>query len=288
VGAWLPGSDPNLQHECVILSAHYDHLGVQNGVLYPGADDNASGVAMLLEVAKQFAALKERPRASVLFVAFDLEEIGLWGSQWFARYSPWPLEDVRALLTADMLGRKLGNLPDDYVFVLGSEHAPTLRSSIEASRRDDGVRVGLLGIDLIGTRSDYAPFSARRVPFLFFSTGEHPDYHEPSDTPDRVDYDKLARISQFMFRVTRDLADRSDRPQWQDEPLVDVEEVRVVHEILGKLLERKGPLAIGGARRTMVQNAYTTMGQILERGTITPAERRWLTWVSTIVLATVL
>lgn len=288
VGAWIPGSDPELRHQCVILSAHYDHLGVHNGVLYPGADDNASGVAMLLEVARAFAQPGCRPRCSVLFVAFDLEEVGLWGSRWFARHSPWPLEEVRGFFTADMLGRSPGNLPGDYVFVMGSEHAPALRDVIAASHSEADPTVGLLGIDLIGTRSDYAPFRDRRVPFLFFSTGEHPDYHQPTDTPERVDYAKLARISRLIFRITERLARIEEAPVWQDEPLVDVEEVRLVHEILGKLLKREGPLALSGARRSLVSSAHATMGDILQRGTITRAERRWLAWVCTIVLLTVL
>ena len=287
VGAWLPGSDPARRDECVIVSAHYDHFGVQNGYLFPGADDNASGVAMLLEVARQFSQAPVRPRASVLFVAFDLEERGLWGSRWFAAHSPWPLGKVRVFLTADMIGRSLGNMAEDHVFVMGSEHAPSLRSTIAASAVEKELEVGLLGVDLIGTRSDYGPFRDRRVPFLFFSTGEHPDYHRPSDTPDRLDYEKLARVSRLIHRFVEQIADLPTGPEWVDEVAPDLEEVKVVHSICGQLLALEGEQAPTGLRRIFVTNAHTTMGKILERGKITKGERVWLARVSLLLLATV-
>jgi hypothetical protein len=287
VGAWLPGADPERRDECVILSAHYDHFGVQHGYLYPGADDNASGVAMLLEVARQLAQAPEPPRSSVLFVAFDLEERGLWGSRWFAARSPWPLDKVRVFLTADMIGRSLGNMAEDFVFVMGSEHAPSLRSTIAESAGEKELQVGLLGADLIGTRSDYGPFRDRRVPFLFFSTGEHPDYHQPSDTADRVNYEKLARVSRMILRITAQVADEPQAPQWVEQAVPDLEEVKVVHSICGQLLDLEGDEAPSGWRRTFVTNAHTTMGKILDRGTITKGERAWLARVSLVLLATV-
>ena len=100
-------------------------------MLYPGADDNASGVAMMLEVARCLAAAPERPRRSVMFVGFDLEEIGLWGSRYFVEHPPVPLERVALFVTADMIGRSLGGVCDPYVFVMGTEHAPGLRPWIE-------------------------------------------------------------------------------------------------------------------------------------------------------------
>lgn len=287
VGAWLPGSDPRLRDQCVILSAHYDHFGVRGGYLYPGADDNASGVAMLLEVARQLAKAPVRPRASVLFVAFDLEERGLWGSRWFAANCPWPLEKTRVFLTADMIGRSLGNMAEDYVFVMGTEHSPSLRATIADCATEKELDVGLLGADLIGTRSDYGPFRDLRVPFLFFSTGEHPDYHQPTDTPDRVNYEKLARVSRLILRITRHIANLPQRPAWIEQPVPDLEEVKVVHDILDQLLAQDGENAVTGLQRTFVANAHTTMGKILARGTITKGERAWLARVSLVLLATV-
>ena len=136
MSALLEGFDPELRHECVVIGVHYDHLGVRNGIVFHGADDNASGVAMMLEVARQLASTG-RPRRSVMFVGFDLEEQMLWGSRWFA-HPPRPLTQFKLFITADMIGRSLGDLPLPAVFILGSEHAPQLRtrSTRWGSRKD--------------------------------------------------------------------------------------------------------------------------------------------------------
>eukprot|EP00456_Euglypha_rotunda_P045868 TRINITY_DN363_c0_g1_i11.p1 TRINITY_DN363_c0_g1~~TRINITY_DN363_c0_g1_i11.p1 ORF type:complete len:284 (+),score=76.74 TRINITY_DN363_c0_g1_i11:726-1577(+) len=131
IGAWIPGSDPKLAHEIVIVSAHYDHLGMRDGEIFAGADDNASGVAMMIEVARLAAADKVRCKRSLVFVGFDLEERMLWGSRWFAAHPPWPIERVKLFITADMIGRSLGSLPLPVVFVMGSERAHELRTALD-------------------------------------------------------------------------------------------------------------------------------------------------------------
>ena len=169
VGAILPGSDPKLKDEWILLSAHYDHLGKRGDVLYPGADDNASGVAMLLEVAEYFALSKDKPRRTIAFISFDQEEAGLIGSTYFVAHPPLPFRNFKAFLIADMLGRSMANVMDEYVFVLGSERSAQLRQARGEDRAARRARIGRLGADLVGTRSDYGPFRDRRVPFLFFS-----------------------------------------------------------------------------------------------------------------------
>jgi hypothetical protein len=210
VGAVLPGSDPRLKDEWILLCAHFDHLGKDGDRLYPGADDNASGVAMLLEVAERFALQKEQPRRTILFVAFDQEESGLLGSRHFANHPPRELKQLKACLTADMLGRSMANLMDEYVFALGSENSPRLRQLLKEVRPEAGLKVGRVGADLIGTRSDYGPFRDRRIPFLFFSTGQHPDYHQPTDLPETLNYDRMADLvaaTAAALRTTRQPAD---------------------------------------------------------------------------------
>ena len=151
VGAWLPGSDPKLRDEFIMVTAHYDHLGARGGVVFPGADDNASGTAMMLEVAEKLAALKVRPKRSIAFVGFDLEEKMIWGSRWFAAHPPWPLEEkLKLFITADMIGRSLGDLPLPLVFVLGSEHAPELKTFLDEVGTPPNLEAARLGVDLIG------------------------------------------------------------------------------------------------------------------------------------------
>src|SRR5260370_2781559 len=195
VGAVLPGSDPKLKDEWIILAAHFDHLGKRGDVLFPGADDNATGVAMLLEVAEAFALAKEKPRRTIAFVSFDQEEAGLLGSTHFVNHPPHPIRQVKAFLVADMLGRSMANVMDDYVFVLGSETSPRLRKVVEEMKPEKGLAIGRLGADLIGPRSDYGPLRHRTATFLFLSTGQHPDYHKPSDLPGKIAYQKVRRVS---------------------------------------------------------------------------------------------
>lgn len=278
VGAWLPGSDPELRKEFIIVSAHYDHLGIRGGRVYPGADDNASSMAMVLETARQLATAAQPPRRSVVFLNFDLEENMLWGSRWFTAHPPWPLEQVKLFITADLLGRSLGDLPMQTVFVIGSERAPSLRDAIAQAGTPQGLQVRRLGADLIGTRSDYGPFRDREIPFLFFSTGEHPDYHTTRDTADRINYEKLANISSLVLGTVQRVANQDQPPQWTTSVTPDIEEVKTIHDITTKILaaDETGALDLGSVQRFFVSNIHTKVGSILERGELRPDERPWL------------
>jgi hypothetical protein len=288
VGALLPGSDPKLKDEWIIVSAHFDHLGKQGKVMYPGADDNATGVAMLLEVAEHFALSKEKPRRTVALISFDQEETGLRGSMYFAAHSPLPFRQLKAFLTADMLGRSMANVMDEYVFVLGSERSTHLRQLIEKTPPPKGLNLGRLGADLIGTRSDYGPFRDRQVPFLFFSTGQHPDYHSPSDLPERIDYDKLQRISVYIRDVTKRLANDEAAPSWNDKPLPpDLEEIRTVAVLVNRVLKRQDLYPLPEKKRQLVQGVQKRLGTILEKGKVATEDRTWLMWNARLLLITV-
>lgn len=288
VGALLPGRDSRLQEEWVLVSAHFDHLGKRGNVLYPGADDNASGIAMLLEVAEHFALSEDKPRRTLAFIAFDQEEAGLRGSMHFAAHSPLPFRYLKAALTADMLGRSMANVMDEYVFVLGSERSAYLRELIEKTPPPPGLVIGRLGADLIGTRSDYGPFRDRRVPFLFFSTGQHPDYHAPSDLPQRIDYRKLQCISQYIRDVTKQLADGDAAPAWNDKPLPpDLDEVRTVAVLVNRVLKRPDLYPLPEKKRQLVQSVQKRLNTILEQGKVAAEDRTWLIWNARLLLFTV-
>jgi len=288
VGALLPGRDPKLKDEWIVLSAHYDHLGKDGDRLYPGADDNASGVAMLLEVAERFALRNDRPRRTVLFVAFDQEETGLLGSCHFATHPPRDIHKLKAFLTADMLGRSMANLMDEYVFALGSEHSPCLRRLVEGVKPPAGLKVGRVGADLIGTRSDYGPFRDRRVPFLFFSTGQHPDYHRPTDLPERLDYVKLRRICLWISDLTDRLANDDEAPVWNGAGLPpDLDEVRVVYLLMARVLERPEVYPLSAKQRDVVAHARDRLADILKRGKVTDGERTWLVWTARLLMVSI-
>jgi Peptidase family M28 len=289
VGAMLRGSDPTLRDRWIIVAAHFDHLGIRGGKLYPGADDNASGVAMMLEVARCVTRSTAPPGRSIMFIGFDLEENGLFGSRYFVAHPPVPLERVSLFVTADMIGRALAGVCDDHVFVMGTEHAPGLRPWIHQAGQGRRLTIDVLGSDiLVLNRSDYGPFRSRGIPFLFFTTGENPCYHTPRDTPDTLDYPKLTDIAQMIHQVVRTALDAPDVPRWQAQPDNPMAEAVAIRDVL-RILSRNGEsLKIGIAQAYVIKSTLALLDEIVQRGTITPDERARVIQGARIVLFTVL
>jgi Peptidase family M28 len=218
--AVLEGSDPLLRQEYVVISAHLDHLGVRTGQadsIYNGADDNASGVAGLLELAEAFSRPGARPKRSLLFLLPSGEEEGLWGSAYFTEHPTVPLSAVAANLNMDLIGR---NWPDS-VIASGLEHSslgPTLQ---RVARAHPELRMAPVADrwpeERIFYRSDHYYFARKGIPFLFFTSGTHPDYHQPTDTADRIDAEKLSRLARLIFYVGMTVADDPKRPRWRPE-----------------------------------------------------------------------
>jgi Peptidase family M28 len=289
VGAILRGSDAKLRDEFVIVAAHFDHLGVRGGKLYPGADDNASGVAMMLEVARSLAKAPSRPRRSMIFAGFDLEEIGLFGSRYFVAHPPVALDKVVLFVTADMIGRSLAGVCDSYVFVLGSENAPGLRPWVAKAAQGRPLSVGLLGADiLVLNRSDYGPFRTRGIPFLFFTTGENPRYHRPEDTADTLNYPKLTSISQMIEQIIATAADAPAVPRWQKNPDNPYEEAVTIRDVLRLFVKNSASLKIGMPQLFLINNTLSTLDGIVQRGSITADERARVLQAARVVLFTVL
>jgi aminopeptidase YwaD len=219
VVAILRGRDPAVAGECVVIGAHHDHLGLggdaslapdQIGTIHPGADDNASGVAALLGVARAFAA--EGPaRRTVVFAAFAAEELGLLGSAHFVGSPParCPLERMQLMVNLDMVGRPRKGK----VYVNGTATAKGLRDEVRAIA-DRAPRLPLTLTfgegDGYGP-SDHTSFYARNVPVLFLFSGAHADYHRPSDTADKVDPAAVAAVGRLAYRTLRAAADRAER-----------------------------------------------------------------------------
>lgn len=285
VGAILRGSDSALRDQWVIVSAHFDHLGKRGGVLYPGADDNASGVAMMLEVARAITSAPATPRRSLMFIGFDLEEIGLFGSRYFVAHPPVPLQQVSLFITADMIGRSFAGICQNQVFVLGTEHAPGLRPWLDNAAQNLPVKLGLLGSDvLILNRSDYGPFRNRHVPYLFFSTGENPCYHSPLDKPETLDYPKLTAISRVIHKVVATVADAPEVPHWSDAPDHSLAEAITLRDVISRLLENQKALELGGASTYLMKHTLQTLEKIIARGTITLDERASVIQAARLVL----
>jgi hypothetical protein len=248
----LPGSDPKLKNEAIVIGAHYDHLGLggegsgslsaRTGI-HHGADDNASGVAGLIELARMLSS--QRLKRTVVFIAFSGEEEGLIGSSYYVNHPIVPLTNTVAMINMDMIGR----LKDKNLIVGGVGTAQEWRSLIDADNSMGSMTVSLntaptgppsaaslpivigangqpvvtmdpakqfmltLNEDGYGP-SDHSSFYAKRVPVLFFWTGTHNDYHKPSDTADKINYEGEARIVSFVNKIIRDIDQSDKRPTY--------------------------------------------------------------------------
>jgi hypothetical protein len=217
VAGILEGSDPRLRSEYVIYSAHIDHIGISPGQtdsVNNGADDNASGVAALVELAEAFSQPGARPKRSLLFLAPSGEEDGLLGSAHFTEHPTVPLGQVVANINMDLVGRNWR----DSVIAVGLEQSDlgaTLTRVVQAHPE-----LGMTPIadrwpeERIFYRSDHYNFARKGVPILFFTSGTHEDYHQPSDEPDRIDGEKEARLVRLLFYLGTEVADAGSRPQW--------------------------------------------------------------------------
>jgi hypothetical protein len=247
----LPGSDPRLKNETIVIGAHYDHLGrggegslaPREGDIHHGADDNASGVAGLLELARMLTSQNPKPRRTIMFIAFSGEEEGLIGSNYYVNHPVVPLTSTVAMINMDMIGR----LKDKKLIIGGVGTAQEWRSMIDADNSVQSMTVSLnspisaasatlsaalpivlgangqpvvtldpakpfdltLNEDGFGP-SDHSSFYSKQIPVLFFWTGNHEDYHKPSDTAEKINYEGEARVVAFAERIVRDV-DRSDK-----------------------------------------------------------------------------
>ncbi|GAB2525406.1 M28 family peptidase [Spirosoma aerophilum] len=207
----LIGTD--LKQEVVIVSAHYDHLGGTGNRIFHGADDNASGTATVLSVAALFDSLAQRgikPRRTIMFVLFSGEEGGLLGSEYFVRNSPIPLSQFVCDLNVDMVGRvdNAHRKNPDYCYLLTGDQVNELRKIAEtANQQSVNLTLNQGGYDTkndperLFYRSDHYNFARIGIPALFFTNGSHNDYHQPSDTADKITYDLLQKRATLVFQT---------------------------------------------------------------------------------------
>lgn len=211
--ARIEGRDPELKREFVIVMGHYDHVGYGSrsnsngplGQIHNGADDNASGVAGVLETAEAFNRLPQPPRRSVIFALWDGEEVGLLGSKYWIDHPTVPLAQVAAAANVDMIGR----LRNDRVVIYGDRTSYGWRELLSRENEPLGL---LLDFDwLMKADSDHHPFFAAGLPIIMLHTGLHDDYHRPSDKAEKINSAGLQRVAQLLFRVAFDLADADTR-----------------------------------------------------------------------------
>jgi hypothetical protein len=210
---YIEGSNPRYRNAPVVITAHYDHDGQWGGKLFHGADDNASGTAAVLEIAEAFAMAEEPPQRSVWFLLFTGEEQGLLGSYYYTGAPRFPLEKTAAVLNLDMIGRNAAN----EVYVIGSDFRSSELHDMSAQAARD-VQLTLNYSQNMVThyrrlffRSDQYPFARLGIPAVFYTSGMHADYHRPTDTADKINYQKMERIAKSVFTLAWRLADSTEQ-----------------------------------------------------------------------------
>ena len=214
VVAILDGADSSLTGENIVIGAHYDHLGLghfgarerqSEGQIHPGADDNASGTAVMLDLARRISQLPAKPARTVVFVAFSGEELGLYGSRAFVERAPSIIKSTKAMINLDMVGR----LRENRVTVFGARSSPAFSKIVLDGARQLGLEVQ--ESDGVG-RSDHMSFYNRKIPVLHFFTGTHADYHRPSDTWDKINVEGAAKVSDLVLISALEFANAKEPP----------------------------------------------------------------------------
>ncbi len=210
--------------EIVVIGAHYDHLGMGGTsssrapgarAIHHGADDNASGTSLMLDVARRLSKLPEKPSRTIVFMAFGAEELGALGSRYWVEHPPVPMTSVVAMINADMVGR----MRDRTLVVDGAGTSATWADLLQ--KANEGLSLNLkLGAEGFGA-SDHASFTAARVPVAFLFTGVHDDYHMPSDTADKIDVSGIDLASTLATRLAFAVTERAERLIFVDPPTAD-------------------------------------------------------------------
>ena len=204
--ALLPGDDPALDDEYILIGAHFDHVGYARrgnaygpvGYIHNGADDNASGTAAVLELAAALAAADPPPARSILFAFWDAEELNLDGSEHWCRHPTRPLAGLRLVINVDMVGR----LADEQVYIHGARTAGGLRTMLARANAETDMTLNFPNGHV--RDSDHYPFFRKRIPYLMIDTGKHADYHRPTDDVERLNLDGLERMTRMLLAVAAD------------------------------------------------------------------------------------
>lgn len=210
VAAFVEGRDPVLKNEWIVVGGHHDHVGGYQGsgdTVFNGADDNASGTSGVMGLAAAFATRAEAPRRSIAFMTFSGEEKGLLGSRAVVEHELIPVEQVVFMLNLDMIGRN----PKKSIDVVGDGYAKGLREIVEAANVDVGLPLSFGGAGYAGN-SDHDAFYKADIPFMFFFTGIHEDYHQIGDHSDKLSYDRMERIVRTAYSVLDRIAEADTAP----------------------------------------------------------------------------
>ncbi|TDX12538.1 M28 family peptidase [Flavobacterium sp. S87F.05.LMB.W.Kidney.N] len=222
IWAYIEGSEkPN---EVLVISAHYDHVGIKDGEVYNGADDDGSGTVAVIEMAKAFAKAKKQghgPKRSILFLHVTGEEHGLHGSRFYSENPLFPIANTIADINIDMIGRRDVEhaKTNNYVYVIGADRLSSDLHNAVVAQNDKYIKMDLdfkfndpKDPNHFYERSDHYNFAKHGIPSVFLFNGVHEDYHGKDDIPEKIEYDALARRTKLAFVIAWDLANRENRP----------------------------------------------------------------------------
>ncbi len=222
--AFIPGSDPVLSQEVLVITAHYDHIGIDNGVVYNGADDDGTGTVALLELAQAFMMAKKEgngPKRSILIMPVSGEEKGLLGSSYYTSHPIIPLENTIADLNIDMIGRDDIAHPNvsNYIYIIGSNMlSDDLHNANEKANREhtnlllDYKFNSLTDPNKFYYRSDHYNFAKNNIPSVFYFSGVHDDYHQPTDDVEKINFNKVETVARLVYFTAWNLANAEKRP----------------------------------------------------------------------------
>ncbi len=222
IWAFIKGKEK--PEEILVISAHYDHVGIKNGEIYNGADDDGSGTVALLEIAQAFQKAKEDghgPKRSILFIHMTGEEHGLYGSQFYSENPLFPLENTITDINIDMIGRRDDQHlnTNNYVYVIGSDYLSTDLYNVTENANNCFTHLNLdykyndkNDPNRYYYRSDHYNFAKNGIPSVFLFNGTHADYHKATDKIDKIEFDALTKRTQLAFAMAWELANRDKRP----------------------------------------------------------------------------
>ncbi|MDR2148448.1 MAG: M20/M25/M40 family metallo-hydrolase [Tannerella sp.] len=205
----IRGNDAVLKNEYIVVGAHYDHLGVKNGTVYNGADDNASGVAALIELARELKLNQSNLKRSVILIAFDAEEVGLIGSTYFMNHLDIPVENIKLMISVDMVGWYKAKGEVEY------EGSGTIKNGKEMILSPQSIPAGLHVVtknfeSSIFTATDTESFATKGIPTLAVTTGQKSPYHKPEDDAELIDYEGLALITGHLKNTVETVSQSTD------------------------------------------------------------------------------
>lgn len=273
--------------EYVIVAAHHDHrgfrkitdnMGVERILVFPGADDNASGVAAVLAIAEELIKLRDQLEVNVVFISYDAEEKGMVGSSNFVFEGIIPTSKTRFMMVFDLIGGHFLPWDKKRVYLIGTEHSAFVRQVVKermAGREIEPTLIGTYVIEIMGAaRSDYMAYRKSKVPYLFMSTATPWYYHTPDDKPERLDYPFMAKNVLLAFDILQGIVFSQQAPDFIRKPPGEIADAELLRSTVQEVLDHADELGMGKAGREILRKDRILLDKVIAKGKLGSRERR--------------